>query len=92
MRGDEGHVVLYRAGAEPIRFEPAKKINNPMRLVETLSWQTLPTDRVVLAYKAVHCQRIAHVVRMLCGVSEQMTVQRASKVRANRPGGRNTGL
>jgi hypothetical protein len=73
MRGDEGHVVLFRAGAEEIRFEPVKKINTPMRLVETLSWQTLPADSGTLSYKAVHCQRIAHVVRMLCGVSEQVT-------------------
>src|SRR5207245_18530 len=63
LRGPEGHVVLYRAEAEPIRFEPATRINAPMRMIETLSWQTLPSDGSALPYKGVHCQRIAHVVK-----------------------------
>lgn len=37
LLGPEGHVVLYRAGATPIRFEPATKINTPAKLIETLS-------------------------------------------------------
>jgi Bifunctional DNA primase/polymerase, N-terminal/Primase C terminal 1 (PriCT-1) len=73
LRGPEGHIVLSRAGAEPIRFEPATRINAPQRLVETLAWQTLPTDGAVPPLKGAHCQQIAHVVRMLCGASECVT-------------------
>src|ERR1700761_4262779 len=37
LRGPDGHVVLRRIEAPPIRFEPAARINNPTRLIETLS-------------------------------------------------------
>ena len=75
LRGPEGHVALTRAGAPTIRFEPAARINQPQRLVETLSWSLLPTDRAVHAFKAAHCREIAHVIRMLCGVCEELTAE-----------------
>ena len=50
LRGPAGHVVLNRAGGAPsIRFEPASNINAPMRLIETLSWQRVNTDRPLFA-------------------------------------------
>lgn len=73
LRGPDGHVVLSRADAAPIRFEPAARINNPTRLIETLSWQTLPTDGAIHALKADHCREISYAVRMLCGIHETMT-------------------
>lgn len=73
LRGPEGHVVLARAGAPPIRFEPAARINAPAKLIETLSWQMIDTDGAVHALKSEHCRQIAHVVRTLCGATEAMT-------------------
>lgn len=73
LRGAAGHVVLERLDAPPIRFEPASRINTPQRLVEDLSWQTLPTDGAVHAFKGTHCRVIAHVVRMFCGVTKALT-------------------
>jgi hypothetical protein len=73
LRGPDGHVVLSRVDAAPIRFEPAARINNPTRLIETLSWQTLPTDGAIHALKADHCREISYAVRMLCGIHETMT-------------------
>ena len=34
VRGPKGHVVLDRADAPPIRFEPATKLNAPRHLIE----------------------------------------------------------
>jgi hypothetical protein len=73
LHGPEGHVALTRAGAASIRFGPATRINSPAKLIETLSWQMLDTDGAVHALKGEHCRSIAHVVRMLCGVSETIT-------------------
>jgi hypothetical protein len=73
LRGPDGHAVLARSGAPSIRFEPVSRINNPTRLIETLSWQSTPTDGAVHALKADHCRLIAHVVRMLCGNHEAIT-------------------
>jgi hypothetical protein len=73
LDGPEGHVELRRAGAPPLRFEPAAQINAPNRLIEALSWRLTPTDSAVPAFKSEHCRQIAHVVRMLCGLSDRMT-------------------
>lgn len=73
VRGPDGHVVLKRSGAAPLRFEPATRINTPARLIETLAWQTIPSDGPVPPIKAQHCQQIAYVVKMLCGATETMT-------------------
>jgi hypothetical protein len=67
-KGADGHVSLKRFRAPTIRFEPASRINTPQRLAEDLSWQALPTDQAVPAFKGEHCRAIAHVIRMLCGI------------------------
>jgi len=71
--GPEGHVELRRAGARSIRFEPASRINTPLKLIETLAWAVLHTDSAVPAFKGAHCAQIAYVVRMLCGAVEALT-------------------
>jgi hypothetical protein len=73
-RGADGHAVILRAGAPPIRFEPASKANTARQLLPTLSWQLLPTDGEPYGFKDEHCRRIAHVLRLLCGVSTAPTV------------------
>lgn len=73
IRGAAGHAVLTRFDAPPIRFEPVSRINTPARLIEDLSWQTLPSDGAVPAFKTEHCRQTAHVVRMLCGVSASIS-------------------
>lgn len=72
-RGAEGHAALHRAEAEAIRFEPVRLVNTAIRLIEALTWQTLPSDGVTLGYKAEHCRQIAHVLRTACGVQDTMT-------------------
>ena len=79
LRGPEGHVVLARAGAHAIRFEPATKINAPTKLIETLSWMMLDTDGAVLPLKGEHCRQISHVVRMLCGATETLTAEQEAE-------------
>lgn len=73
LRGPDGHAVLERRGAAPLRFEPQSKINTPARLIEVLSWQTGPTDGAIHALKGDHCRQIAHVVRMLCGATKAIS-------------------
>ena len=73
LLGPDGHVVLHRADATPIRFEPATRINAPAKLIETLSWRMSDTDGAVHALKAEHCRQIAYVCRMLCSVTGAMT-------------------
>lgn len=73
VAGPEGHIELKRAGAEPIRFEPATKLNTPPKLIETLSWCTLPTDGMTPAYKAKHVRLIVYAVRALCGLGERVS-------------------
>lgn len=79
LRGAMGHVVLYRAAAAALRFEPASRINQPARLVEDLSWQTLPSDGAVHAFKAEHCRAIAHVVRMVTDTSQLLSDEDESR-------------
>lgn len=73
VRGPEGCAVLTRAGAQQICFEPVRHISNPARLVEDLAWQTIKTDAAIPAIKAEHCRQIAHVLRMLCDTSSQLS-------------------
>lgn len=75
LAGPEGHVELRRFAAPPIRFEPATRINAPNKLIESLSWQTLPTDSAPPAYKSEHCRLIAHAVRMLCGHADTVSAR-----------------
>jgi hypothetical protein len=72
-RGPKANVALYRAGAEPIRFEPVSVISSPQRLNETLNWWMAPTDGTMHKYNAGHCRDIAKVVRMLCRLTGART-------------------
>ncbi len=73
LRGANGHVVLERRNAAPLRFEPVSRINNPARLIEDLSWQVGPHDGAAHALKAADCRQVAHVVRMLCGSTKAIS-------------------
>jgi putative DNA primase/helicase len=75
LLGPACHVELRRAGAAAIFFEPASRINRPMTLIETLSWAVLHTDGATPRFKGVHCQVIAHVIKMLCGRGEALTAE-----------------
>lgn len=75
LRGALGHAELRRADAPPLRFEPASRINQPARLIEDLSWQSLRSDGAVHALKAEHCRLIAHVVRMLADQAQALDEQ-----------------
>jgi hypothetical protein len=79
LAGPEGHVVLSRAEAPEIRFEPATRINTPAKLVEALSWQMTARDGAIHALKAEHCRQIAHVVRMLCAASGMTTAKQEAE-------------
>jgi hypothetical protein len=72
VRGPDGHVALHRAGARGIRFEPARHVNNPARLVEALSWQRATGDGAPYPYKANDCRLIAHAIGCLCDMSEAL--------------------
>jgi hypothetical protein len=69
LRGPAGHVVLHRLNADPLRFEPASRLNAPAKLIEDLAWRMLPSDGAVPGFKGEHARQITHVVRMLCGAS-----------------------
>jgi hypothetical protein len=73
LRGPEGHVEIRRASAPPIRFEPAASINTARRLLPALAWQLQPTDGEPYGFKDEHARRIAHVLRLLCGASIEVT-------------------
>jgi hypothetical protein len=73
LRGAEGHVEIRRAGAPSIRFEPAGAINTTRRLMPILAWQLQPTDGEPYGFKDEHARRIAHVLRLLCGASADLT-------------------
>jgi len=79
LRGPEGHVVLDRAGAQSIRFEPAKLINAPAKLIETLSWMVTETDGAVPKLTGDHCRQIAYAVRLLCGASELLSAEQEAE-------------
>jgi hypothetical protein len=71
--GPDCHIELRRADAWSLRFEPATRLNTPLKLVEALTWRALSSDGVAPPYKGRDCQRIAHVVRMLCGAVETLS-------------------
>ena len=73
QRGPDGHVVIQRAGADSIRFEPASAVNTVRRLHPALSWQLLPTDGEPYGFRDEHARRIAYVLRLLCGMSTGKT-------------------
>ena len=63
QRGPNGYVVLKRRRAPEIAFEPAKHVNTPMRLIESVNWQKIPSDGPVPPFKAEHCRMLGHVIR-----------------------------
>jgi hypothetical protein len=73
LRGPEGRIELYRAGAPMIPFEPARTVNQPPRLIEVISNYAIPTDGKVPPLKAVHSADIALAIRRLCGESHQLS-------------------
>jgi hypothetical protein len=73
LRGPFGHVVLYRADAGPLRFEPVTRLHTPLRLIESVEWQLIPSDGELYGYKKEHCGQIAYVVRMLCDLNGALT-------------------
>ncbi len=73
LRGAEGHAKISRAEAPSIRFEPAGAVNTARRLLPILSWQLLPTDGEPYGFKDEHARKIAHVLRLLCGISAELT-------------------
>jgi hypothetical protein len=73
--GHSGHVELPRRGVAPIRFEPASRINTPLKLIETLSWELQPIDGPVPKFTGEHCAQIAHVIRMLCTINHAITAE-----------------
>lgn len=68
--GPDGHVHITRAGAAPIRFEPASIVNSARKFLPALGWQLQPTDSEPYGFKDEHCRRIAHVLRLACGASK----------------------
>lgn len=56
-------MVLKRRRAPEIAFEPAKHVNTPMRLIESVNWQKIPSDGPVPPFKAEHCRMLGHVIR-----------------------------
>ena len=66
VRGPDGHVELRRGGARPIRFEPVRHVNSPMRLIESLSWFRERGDGLLPAYRSSHCRQIAHAIATVC--------------------------
>jgi hypothetical protein len=73
LRGPEGHVEIQRVAAPAIRFEPATSINTARRMLPALAWQLQPTDGEPYGFKDEHARRIAHVLRLLCGASTEVT-------------------
>jgi hypothetical protein len=68
LRGQNGHVELRRAGVRAIRFEPASEISSARRFLPALVFQLHPTDGEPYGFRDENCRRIAHVVRLACGV------------------------
>jgi hypothetical protein len=71
LRGPDGHVVIERADAPPIRFEPAAAMSTSRRLLPMLSWQLLKTDGELPSFTDEHARRIAHVTRLLCNARQE---------------------
>lgn len=70
-RGPDGHVQVRRAGLPSIFFEPAGSVSTARRLLTQLGWQLEPTDSEPYGFRDEHARRIAHVLRLLCGASQE---------------------
>lgn len=72
-RTSDATVVLTRAGAPTITFEPVEVVNAPTKLTTKLIPQLVGTDRPTPGYKAEHCRTIYQVLVVICGAAEQVT-------------------
>jgi hypothetical protein len=75
LAGPDGHAVLHRAGAPPLRFEPIRRLSTPAKLAEDLEGWNQPFDGEVYGYTTEHARKVHHVVRMLCGVAGTRTAE-----------------
>jgi hypothetical protein len=71
LRGPDGQVEVRRAGDLSIRFEPAGSVSTARRLLTQLGWQLQPYDGEPYGFKEEHARRIAHALRMLCGIARE---------------------
>ena len=70
-RGPDGQVEVRRADDLSIRFEPAGSVSTSRRLLTQLGWQLQPWDSEPYGFKDEHARRIAHVLRLLCGIARE---------------------
>jgi uncharacterized protein YjiS (DUF1127 family) len=68
LRGPDGQVEVRRRNELSIRFEPAGIVSTARRLLTQLGWQLQPTDGEPYGFRDEHARRIAHVLRLLCGL------------------------
>ncbi|MEJ7798438.1 MAG: hypothetical protein WKF42_08070 [Solirubrobacteraceae bacterium] len=73
QRGPDGHISLRRAGAGELRFEPARVINTPMKMIEAFTGRRHDTDGMLHAFTAAHCREISYVVQCLCDMADALT-------------------
>lgn len=79
LLSEDGHAVLSRREARGLRFEPVRVISRPVALIETLAWQSLPSDGAVPPIKAEHCRQISHAVKMLCATDGAITAEQETE-------------
>jgi hypothetical protein len=74
LRGPDGQIALRRAGAAlDLRFEPAKAINTPMRLIECFTGRKHTGDGMLPAFKGDHCRQISYVIECLCDTAAALS-------------------
>jgi hypothetical protein len=73
QRGPDGHIALHRAGVPGLRFEPARSINTPQKLIESFTGRRQRSDAMLPAFRAAHCRQIAYVIESLCDLSAAET-------------------
>ena len=73
QRGPDGQIALRRAGTAEMRFEPARSMNTPMKLIEAFTGRRHPKDGQLYAYKGDHCRQIAYVIESLCDTTKALS-------------------
>jgi hypothetical protein len=73
LRGPRGHIVLYRMGADYIRFEPATQLLTPAKLIESLAFERDHSDGPIHTYLALHAREIADVAFLVCDASRAIS-------------------
>lgn len=77
--GPDGHIALRRAGAPDLRIEPARAMNKPASLIDTLTGRRHATDGMLHAYTTLHCREIAHVIECLCDNADALTDEQEAR-------------